>query len=240
MIGPKVVGMGTYPFRFSNEYLLDINSSFNYGYGVGLAMTYNVTDHVQVNIEGYYANKGRSLRGGFANQFKHNSRYSFIDFPVLFRYKWKREKYDIYVTGGGNLSYWLGGKGEIFSFEYDEAGIESFPYTIKRGTVTEIQPETMVLANANDILVGLDVGFGFIFPALRKKYFTVEVKYQHGHSWLGEDEGIDVGLIEYFEDYRSTISSLVIGLSFQFEKQIGEGKKGKTNFNRKRTINRKR
>ncbi len=240
MLGPKIVGMATYPFRYSDEYLIDINSGINYGYGVGFAFTYNVNEKVLVNFDGYYSNKGRSMRGGFLDEFRHRSRYTFIEAPVSFRYKWKREKYDLFISGGGNFSYWLGGQGEIFSFEYDEAGINSFKYTIKKGTETSISEDNITISQANDIIVGLDIGGGIMFKVNNKQWVTIEVKYQHGHSWLGEDEGIDVGLVEYFEDYRTTLSGLVISGTFQWERKIGEGRKGKTNYGRNRVKRRKK
>lgn len=237
MIGPKVVGMANYHFMYSKEHLLDISNRVNYGYAAGLSMTYTVTALFSVNIDALYANRGRTLKGGFRNEFSHIARYQFIDAPVMFRYKLgQTDKYSWYVTGGGNLSYFLSGKGVIKSFEYDESASPPFEYAIKRGDVTAIEDDNIVVANAHDIMVGLDIGVGFIFPMSKKQWLTVEIKYQHGHSWLGEDEGIDVGLIEYYEDFRTTTSSLTISAAYQFQRLIGESRKGRSTYGQKKKI----
>ena len=239
MIGPKVAAMANYHFMYSKEYLLDITNRFNYGYSAGVAMTYKVAPAFHVNIDALYSNKGRSLKGGFNNEFSHIARYHFIDVPVMFRYRFRKtDKYEMFVAAGGSMSYFLLGRGVVESFEYDESAAPPFDYVLKKGSVTEIVENELIIANANDIMVGLNIGFGMTFPVSRKQSLTLEITYQHGHSWLGADEGIDVGLIEYYEDFRTTTSALSLSAAYQFERLIGESRKGKSTYNKVKKVQR--
>ena len=56
----------------------------------------------------------------------------------------------------------------------------------------------------------------------------VDLRYTLRHSWLGRDYEVDVGLDEYYEDFRTMEHIITLNLGYLFEYNIGEERKGRT------------
>ena len=165
--------------------------------------------------------------------------YHNIDFPLLFRISFERKVYDWYVSVGPNFSYWLGGKGVIKSDELDEFFIDQTNYKIlfRKAGKEEVDGKLAVnLEEPNRIQVGLTFGVGAFFHTLPGQHFMVDLRYEIGHSFLGKDERVDVGIAEYFENFKSATRLISVNFGYVFEINMGAGQQGQTSFG---TINSK-
>jgi hypothetical protein len=155
--------------------------------------------------------------------------------PVLARMTWEgkiKERYfKWYVNGGGTLNYWLAGNGYIKSYEYHEAAVEQLDYIIKfrsdPGNVREGE-FTIYLPEANRVQVGLVVGTGLLLDFAQRRQLMIDLRYLLRHSWLGREYGVDVGLSEYYEDFRTLEHTLSLNVAYLFEYNFGDGRKGKS------------
>lgn len=225
--GPKV-GFQVYQPIF-REYELpeEFNNNFDFGYNIGGVMDYKVTDRFAVHTELSYTKKGKNITGGGRDLFKNKATYHFIEVPVLIRAIYEQYGWSWYWNLGGNLSYWLGGSGDLYSFEIYDAGIrEDQSYDVvfappKPG----FQPELVLnVVEPNRVQVGLDVGFGFYFKVYKNQYLNLDFRFTYGHSWMASDEPPNplrdmpnLGLQEYQEDLRHSIGVLAVNLAYVFD-----------------------
>ncbi len=242
--GPKA-GVHAYKsiFRDDNPLLLDtalnLKSSYKFGYSTGLVLTYHVSDRFSVHSELYYSREGKKFSGGFEGKFSNNAIYHNIDFPILFRISFERKVYDWFLSVGPNFSYWLGGNGIIKSDELSEFFIDQSEYKIlfRNPGKEEVDGKLAVnLEEPNRIQVGLTFGVGAFFHTLPGQHIMVDLRYEIGHSFLGKDENVDVGIAEYFENFKSATRLMSVNFGYVFEINMGAGQQGQTSFG---TINSK-
>ena len=251
--GPKTGGhVYKAVFRDDNPLLLDtaldLKSSYKFGYNAGVALTYHVSERFSVHTEIYYSREGKKFSGGLLGKFLNDAVYHNIDVPLLFRISFERKVYDWYLSVGPNFSYWLGGNGIIKSDELDEFYIDQTEYKIlfRNAGKEEVDGKLAVnLEEPNRVQLGLTFGVGAFFHTLPGQHFMVDLRYEIGHSFLGKDERVDVGIAEYFENFKSATRLMSVNLGYVFEINIGEGKEGRSTINKKkkyanRRIKRKR
>ncbi len=248
LFGPKI-GVSYYTTQYkSDEYLGDPNPSFerikpgfDLGYQIGGIMTYQVKDNFALHTELLYTKSGKKLVGGKNNPgetegyFRHKASYHYLEVPFLFRKSYDNAKktYKFYWNVGGNFKYWLGGKGKIRSAEFmNDHGIAEYDeisYKLKFGYAEEQEDNVIRLAEPNRVQLGLDFGVGFLLNMPHPKHMLMlDLKYQYGHSWFGNDHGIDVGLFEYYEDFRASNHTLTFSVGYILNQDRGEHKKGKS------------
>lgn len=219
-----------------------INSRPGLGYSGGVAIQYQLFNKEKINryslhVEFLYAKRGKTLKGGINNQFKNEASYTYIDFPVSLQYYFLKKKvYTLFFSGGGQFSYWLGGKGRLESFELHESFITGFNYDIAyRLKPEEISEDGDYIINIDEPVKwqsGLNFGFGALFKIYDKQRVLVKLNYKLVHSWLGRDDYVDVGLHEYKENFRSSDRILSLSVAYLFKYDLFQGRKGKSTFRR--------
>ena len=88
----------------------------------------------------------------------------------------------------------------------------------------------------NRLQVGLVIGGGIQFSNPINSHndiFMIDLRYTLRHSWLGRDYEVDVGLDEYFEDFRTMEHIFSLSIGYMFEYNLGEERKGKTTKGKK-------
>jgi hypothetical protein len=234
-IGPKV-GLQAFAPSYKDATKYDnISSRPGIGFNAGFGLDYNVNKVFSFYTELVFAQRGKYLKGGIKDMFEHKATYRYLEFPVLARLTYSghiRKKYfKWYVNAGGSLNFWLSGSGHIKSFEYDESNVERLDYTVRFHEKPENaidQTFIIYLSEPNKIQAGLVVGGGLLFDVNPHHILTTDLRYTFRQSWLGRDHDIDVGLSEYYEDFRSMEHILSISVAYLFEYNIGQGRKGKS------------
>ena len=232
LIGPKAGGIYNWsryknPTPFTEN---SIDSKNMFGYNFGGVLIYSLTKQVAFHTEIIYARKEKVLQGGARELFSHNAIYNYLEVPILLKYSFQRKYYKWYLQAGANFAYWINGKGRVKSFEYDEVGIEAYDYKIIFVAASETNESSDIfVGKANRVQLGLDFGFGAFFNTFHPKHkFMVDVRFQYGHSWLADDNFIDVGLDEYYEDLQSAFSGISVGIGYLLAYDMGQGRKGKS------------
>jgi hypothetical protein len=234
-IGPKVGLQAFTPIYKDAVKYDDISSKPGLGFNAGLGLDYNVNKVFSFYTELTYSKRGKYLKGGIRNMFEHKATYQYLEFPVLARLTYTgqiRKKYfKWYVNAGGTLNFWLSGSGYIRSYEYDESNVERLEYTIKFHEKPENaidQTFIMYLSEPTKVQAGLVVGGGLLFDINPRHVLMTDLRYTFRQSWLGRDHDIDVGLSEYYEDFRTMEHILSISVAYLFEYNLGEKRRGST------------
>jgi hypothetical protein len=230
-IGPKA-GMQMQMPRDLRENLSEtINIRPTFGFNVGGIMNYKVTKRFSLHTELAYVQRNRHLEGGTRDLYNNRSTYSFIELPVLCRVTYEGSGWSWYFNGGGNFSYWLSGRGSIYSWEFQEAGqAADEPYAIRFAEKPEgYQPEYAVyLEQPNRIQLGIDLGFGFYFSVAKKQHFNLDFRLTQGQSWMALDKPVDMNLTDQKEDLRHSFRTLSVNLGWLFDFDPMDLKKGRS------------
>lgn len=222
-VGPKVGFLGTTPIYRNIDLPREINRAVKFGYNAGVGVFVPLADNLGFYSEFFFSQRGRKLQGGIRDQFLYNSVNRFLELPIMFRTTFRASvrgySFHWYLNAGGNLTYWLSGKGRIESFEYDEANIPGNDFRNRFGSPDPgvVDDEfTIYLEEPYRIRAGLEFGGGFIFDITNGQKVSLDFRYSFRQSWLARDNNIDVGLTEYFEDYRSGANVFSINIVYLF------------------------
>lgn len=239
-IGPKAGFQSYLPiYKYAAKYM-DISPLPKIGYNIGLCLDYKANNTFSFYTDLTYSHKGKLLTGGIKNRFKNNAVYKYIEMPVLMKLTFhehnKEGIFTWFLEGGGSMSYWLSGKGYISSFELQETAIEKSDYLIKYKPKTTNEFDdifTIYLSEPNRIQVGLVFGGGILIPVSPGRTLSLDLRYTFRQTWLARDREVDVGLYEYFEDFRTMEHNVSLNLAYMFEYNLGQGRQGKSTKGRK-------
>src|SRR5262245_23241446 len=92
------------------------------GFHAGGVVQFKVMDRYFLNTEYIYSQKGKTVTSKIDPNLNDKVVYHHIDVPILFAMHFKAKLSDTrqfkwYINAGPNISYWLGGKGEVNSSE---------------------------------------------------------------------------------------------------------------------------
>jgi len=232
-IGPKAGIQGYSPIYKDAVKYDSISSRPGLGFNVGFGLDYNVNKVFSFYTELTYSQRGKYLNGGIKDMFEHKATYHYLEFPVLARLTYtaqiRKRYFKWYVNAGGSLNFWLSGSGHIKSFEYDESNVDQLDYTIKfHEKPEEGIDDTFIiyLSEGNKVQAGLVIGGGLLFDINPNHILMTDLRYTFRQSWLGRDHDIDVGLSEYYEDFRTMEHILSFSIAYLFEFNFGQGRRG--------------
>jgi hypothetical protein len=223
----------------------DLKDSYNVdpviGYHGGVAVSFLVRKRFFLHTAFVYSTKGKSVEGKEDQLLKHRARYNFIEMPVLYTVDFKAnfgndKQFKYYLGLGPNVSYWLGGKGEIYSSDLNEVGVRSpRKYEIVFRESSEVIGENeMVVADPNRIQLGLNVGAGFEFEPSPRRKIMCTFRYEFGHSFFSKSSN---GVFEgtYYQDIlQSRNNGFRFSVAYLFDLNTAERKKGKSTIKKRR------
>jgi len=233
--GPKIGVQAFMPVYGEAEKYEGISIKPSMGFNAGFGFDYNINERFSFYTEFLYSMKGKRLSGGIRNQFKNMATYHYLEMPVMARMTWegsiKKRLFKWYLNGGGTLNYWLAGNGYIKSYEFEESALDQLDYIIKFSSPPAFVNSgefTIYLPEANRMQVGLVLGGGILMDIARRRQLMIDFRYVLRHSWLAKENGVDVGLSEYFEDFRTLEHTFSASVAYLFEYNLGDRLKGKS------------
>ncbi|HBH23931.1 MAG TPA: hypothetical protein DDY13_10975 [Cytophagales bacterium] len=223
-LGLRVTGnMGWSVFEDEN-YRSFTTSLPKTGYSVGLMFLAENKNKYGFQVELNYSKKGRSVDGDGNDFTKNRASYTYLDMPILVRFAFNGPGYKWYLSGGPELSYWLGGKGTYTKFypnnpddlQFVDHGykIAFEPYPEDR---TQENPGKMYVGEANRFQLGFNFAIGFIIQANDVNFIGLEGRYSIGHTYLGEFNGGILPRTGITENFESTNQALSISLIYYFD-----------------------
>lgn len=226
-VGPKA-SFQLYKTAFFDKDVKDtLNSRFKPGYNIGFFVKTPLKDNYELIFEFAYTRRGRRVLVD-SDQITHVSRYNFIEAPLLLRRSFeahliKEIKSTWFVEIGPNIAYWLGGNGSI----KDVA--QPIDYEIVFGPRTgDTTDEIMYINNANRFLFGLEFGVGFSIETQKMQSITTDLRYTHGHTFLGEANGAELNnrILGFTDNMQANYRVINLSFAYNFVVDVKQLKKG--------------
>jgi hypothetical protein len=215
--------------EFRDKYDIDPVPGFN----AGAVFSFKMKDRFFLNTEILYSTKGRVTTGPL--DLKDKVIYRYIEVPLIYNVHFKGQlkmknvkQFKWYVGIGPNFSYWLGGKGAIEHFEFNDYGVPEIEYKLKFGERTEEdegESEIVYVEGAKRLQLGVNIGGGIILEPINNRKVMLDIRFELGHTWLGRAESTDYVFPESYNDNLRTRNmglrfSLMYLLEFNTDKKV--------------------
>lgn len=216
-------GVNANNISFADEdYKKFYDTKYTLGYTAGAVLLIENKEKYGLYTEFLYSVKGKSVDSNNADHYETNiASYQYLDFPVMFRVKFKQPNFNWFVQLGPELSYWLAGKGAFKVYEQDRDIYTTYEYTVNFG-----EPKTTTdylnVEEANRFQVGLGVGGGAIWDFKNGNYLSLDLRYTFGHTYVGEYESAsipNIGLVDNLE-YTNNVASVSVVYYFDIMEKM--------------------
>lgn len=210
------------------------------GFHAGFGLSFLVRKRFFLHTSFLYSTKGKVIEGKVDRLLTNKVKYQYIDIPILYTVDFKGKlgngkEFKYFFGAGPNLSYWLGGKGEIYNTDLNERSIvEKRSYKIvfdKAGDAT-LENE-MTIQDPNRIQLGVNLTGGIVFEPVPHQKFMFNVRYELGHSFFSRTSpGVFEGTY-YKDELRARNQGIRASLSYFVDLRVEERKKGKSTIKKK-------
>ena len=177
-------GVNATQASFENEnYKKFYDTKIKPGFTAGAIFLIENKDIYGLYAEFLYSVKGKSVVS-HANDYETNvATYQYLDFPVMFRVKFKQPKFNWFLQLGPEFSYWLGGKGVFEVYDPNRDVIINYEYKINFGEPQNTS-DYMNVEEANRMQLGLAFGGGFIWELENANYISLDLRFSLGHTFM--------------------------------------------------------
>lgn len=234
-IGIKA-GFNVYKSRFNfkeDEDLFD--QKLKLGYQVGGAFDMQLKEIVHFYSEVYYSHKGKYttiVESGLNN----DATYHFLEMPIMVRFKFNAGRVPSgqlkwHFDVGPTVSYWLGGKGNLFG----DGPNNEYDIVFDEPPVNNADFKTMYITNANRWQWGLGVGIGMDYPVYKGQVLFVDFRTNVGGTNLGEhDSRALLPVLGFNESTQVRFLEFSISAAYTWSVDWALTKKGKSNVKRRK------
>lgn len=148
-----------------------------------------------------YAVKGRKINSTANDFVKNSAKYSYLDFPVLFRWYFNQKHYRWYLNAGPEISYWLSGKGSMDVYDVGIGDMVNYDYRINFNT-PETSVDYMNVTDPKRIQVNVGFGVGIQWELKHSDFIGVEVKASFGQTFWGIFNGGEIPQISKYDNFE--------------------------------------
>ena len=199
------------------EYKSFTRSRFRPGFQGGLVFVFEnpKNDKYALQTEIYYSQIKRKVVSEY-NHFSGNSaKYDYLHWPLMFRIRFKSEGFEWYAVLGPQVSYWLGGHGQMDRFDPSSGGV-SYPYKINfKEPIDEF--DRLNATDVNRFQLGLTAGVGWYYEINDSDRLAASLRYYFGHSYMGKRQGGEIPHLGYFENYESINQALELSVIYTLD-----------------------
>lgn len=228
LIGPKIGGQATLMhYDKYKDYSDSVTTSVIPGFSIGSVLNVMINRPFSLQFELNYSLKGRSIKGNFDHNLRHKEINHYIEIPALLRFSSGNKYKKYFINVGPNLSYWLGGGGNIITSSLIQEGAKEYPYSISFKESNDGIGK-IYIQEPNRLQIGLDFGAGMQFPVKNGKKIIIEARYSEGHSFMGKANSVKNNIVDYEDNLELSGRVLNISCAYVFEHHIHGWKKGKS------------
>lgn len=209
-VGPKV-GLQVSRSNFEDrEFQRDYRRIPALAFHAGMVMNVKVSDIFSLQTEFLYQENRKHIESELAGDWLKEC-YQYLSLPALIRVTFPMGHNEIYVNAGPNISYWLGGRGEVMHSEVFDFELETLKYEMVFGEGND--DYQYVIYSPNRFQLGLDLGIGAVFP-LGAQYLMVDLRFTAGHTNMVKDD-VKYLPLSFYED-NLLHSQQVLSLSIAY------------------------
>lgn len=213
------------------------------GFHAGVNLSFAVRKRFYLHTAFMYSTKGKTVDGNVDPMLHQEVRYRYIDVPVVYTVDFKArlgklKEFKYFVGLGPNISYWLGGKGTLYTSDYHEANMaEPVAYKISFSEPVDGSDEAlMTVADPNRIQLGLNLAAGAVFEPFGYQRVMVMLRYEFGHSYFSRTSNGIFANTYYQDVLQSRNQGFRLSVAYLINLKVEERKKGKSTMNKKRRL----
>jgi len=210
------------------------------GVHAGVTAIFQVKERFYLDAELLYTVRQQVIKGRLDPELKNEMFTHMVELPITFRMNFDARlwnlNYQYFVGAGPNVSYWLFSTGTLNSSEIQEVDLPPVKYRTSFKAYEDGAPsDKLYIEDPNRIQLGINIVAGFMTQPAKGNAFKFDVRYDYGHSYFGSsDYGIYPDVVEYAEPLTARYSALKIGVTYIFDTNISERKKGKSTFRKRK------
>nr|WP_255534603.1 outer membrane beta-barrel protein [Chryseolinea lacunae] len=239
LVGPEV-GANYSWTSFGDK---DLKSAYKvsptFGYHVGGHLGFKVRKRFFLHTSLLYATKGRVLQGKDDPLTKNTSTYRYIDMPISYTVDFKgkigkSKEFKYFLGVGPNVSYWLGGKGKLYTSELKANNFDEVHYKIVFKKSPDAQADDEMNVDVpNRLQLGLNLVAGAVFEPGQRQRIMFTIRYELGHSYIAKSNGTFNQ--DYFQDpLQSRSQGFRVSLAYLYDLKTEDRKKGKSTIDRRK------
>ncbi len=188
------------------------NSDWAPGFSGGFVLNIEKKKKYGLAFEMLYSSKGRAVNSTANDYQKNDATYSFLDFPVLFRYYFNQRHSRWYINAGPELNWWLSGKGYVDVYD-QEQGTITYDYKINFGE-PEGSYEYMNVTDPRRIQVSVGVGAGFQWALKNSDYIGVDIRASLGQTYWGPYDGGEIPSVAIKDNFQFTNNLIILSVVY--------------------------
>ena len=234
-IGPKAA-FNVYKSRFNFKADEDIyDQKAKMGFQIGGALDMPLKEMIHFYSELYYSRKGKKTLIT-QSSITNDATYHFLELPVLLRLKFNAGKVASgplkwHLDIGPTVSYWLSGKGEIYS----DGPSYSYKVIFGEPPSTGNDFDKMYISKANRWQWGLMAGVGMDYPVTKGQVVFIDLRVGFGGSNLAEYEGsASLPILGFSDSLDVRFLEFSLGAAYTFEIDWALTKKGKSTVKKRK------
>lgn len=222
----------------------DLRATFNTSpvvrYHAGVSVSLRAYKRFFLTTSLLYSKKGKVIESDVDTKLKNKVTYTHIDLPILYTAQFKgtlkgNKGFKYYIGGGPNVSYWLSGKGTIASTDIVEGGVSNIPYEVVfRKPFADVTENEMNIEDPNRIQIGINVVAGIVLQPLGFNEVNIMLRYERGHSFLGNSNGVFPVATDYTDVLASRNSGIRLSIAYMIDLKTDQRKKGKSTINKRK------
>ncbi len=214
--GFKAGGNATWPSFNDDAYKRFHTSSVKPGFSAGTFFIIENEKKYGLYIGASYALKGKKVKST-QNEYEVNeATYNYLDFPVLFRVKFKSQYFEWYLNGGPMISYWLGGHGKYSVYDPNYAVVNTYNYKINFNE-PQFDSETLNVSGEERVQFSFAFGGGIIWPLKKADFLALDFRFDLGHTFLGKSDGASIPQIGLEDNFEYTNNVLNVSLVYMID-----------------------
>ncbi|HEY0744327.1 MAG TPA: outer membrane beta-barrel protein [Chryseosolibacter sp.] len=202
-------------------------------YGAGFQIGFPLKNEFQLKLEGGYSREGRRLLFN-DKQWDNRTVYNFVEAQMLLQRKFKfylqkNVPSEVYFSIGPDINYWLNGSGRIV-VNRNKPGVE---YDVIFDETPSSDFSKMYYNNMNRWLFGLVLGVGIKAPLKKNSALSTDLRFVSGHTFLGKRNSSYIEILGYEDTQFTNLKSINLVVTYLWEVDVKEGRKGKSTLNKK-------
>lgn len=214
LLGPKMGIQASKAVFDDKEYDETYKSLLTATYHMGVVSNIKVTDLFSLQTEVLYNQTAKKIKGE-AYHLNNTERYHLITVPLLLRTTLRHGYNQYYLNVGPNLSYWIGGRGNVRTEELDDHGLQELSYLLRFGDGANSLGVYHV-AEPNHVLFGLDIGGGVMLPVMNQ-FIMLDLRYTWAHTNLGKTDAKYMDFLYYKSNHAHANQVFTFSVAYLFE-----------------------
>ncbi|MFZ6011696.1 MAG: outer membrane beta-barrel protein [Bacteroidota bacterium] len=243
LVGPVIGAQTTWTSFDDKDYKSLYKVEPTWGFHAGMNLSFRVRKRFFLHSSFIYSQKGRVIKGEVDPLLKHKARFNYFEVPMLYTVEFKGhvkggKEFKWYLGAGPNISYWLGGRGEIYEEGINERNISQTPlkYKIVFDKETDALPfDEMNVQDPNKLQLGLNLSAGIVFEPFGYQKFMLTGRFELGHSFLSKTgSGVFSSTDKYQDVLQVRNNGFWLSLAYLVDLKVEDRKKGKSTIKKKR------